>query len=171
MGQNPLRTGWTSYASSLSEQFQIRILRRLYRGTKGITMASSTLRLASFSDYPSFLANRFSYIECFDDLKVMDTDQFQGLKDEKDILAALIKGETCSSSLVPQSTQESVIIETIDLSGNGVSENCLYLTKCSGVERNSVKVILAMSGKEFVKNADTILKLLSVYTYRAAKAA
>ena len=85
-GQNPLNIGSIPYAGI--ERFQVRPLRRLYRGNKGITMASSPLKLARLSDFPSFLANQFSYIECFNNLKVQDIDQFPGLGNDKNTLAA-----------------------------------------------------------------------------------
>ena len=164
-GQNPLNTGWIPY--TYVGRFQIRPLRRLYRGTKGITMASSTLRLASFSDFPSFLANQFSYIESCNDLKVKDIDKFPGLQDAKDTLAVFIKGDSYSGSSNLHSRCDSTIIEEIHLNDDGIAENCLYLSKCTGVERNSVIVIIKVSFQKFLEKADVLFKLLSIYTSRA----
>ena len=73
-GQCPFSTGWIR-RGYMEGSFHKKILRHLYRGTKGITMASSTLRLASFTDSPSFLANHFSYVERHNDIKLEDTNQ------------------------------------------------------------------------------------------------
>ena len=165
-GQDPLHTGWIPYLSRTS-RFQIRPLRRLYRGTKGITMAASTLRLANFSDSPSFLANQCSYIECVDDLKVKDIEDFSGIQDEEDTLVALIKGESSSGDLVLQSTDSRVITEEIRLNDRNIAEDCFYLTKCTGTERSSVVIIIEVPPKEFAVQADVMFTLLSIYTSRA----
>ena len=164
-GQNPLTVGWIP--DTYLARFQVRPLRRLYRGTKGITTASSTLRLASTSDIPSFLANQVSYIESFNDLKVKDIDQFPGLQDAKDTLAVFLKGDRYSGSLNFLSRCDSIIIEEIHLNDEGMAKNCLYLSKCAGFERNSVTIIVAVSLQQLFEKADIMYKLLSIYTSRA----
>ena len=167
-GQDPLYTG-LMLQNYMQVPFCKRILRRLYRGTNGITMASSTLRLASFSDYPLFLANQFSYIESFDDIKIEDINRFPGLQNRKDTLVFLMKGEISTRSITAkcQENKKSVIIEEMSLNDVGLDKDCLYITRCAGIERSSVCIVLDISIKGFKKLEPILFMLLSVYTSRA----
>ena len=75
----------------------------------------------------------------------IDIDQFPGLPDTKDTLVAFIKGEDYSGCLDLHSIDDKVIIEEMLLNDEGIVKNCLYQSKCTGVERNSVLVIVEVS--------------------------
>ena len=144
------------------------ILRRLYRGTKSITMASSTLRLASYSDSPSYLANQFSYIESFGDIQLKDIDEFSGLRNKKDTLVFVVKGKTCTGSMRLKSDNKDYFVEEVSLYDKDIAENCFYCTKWAGIELLFVSIILRISLIDLNRENKTLLfKLLSVYSSRA----
>ena len=47
-------------------------------------------------------------------------------------------------------------MEEIQLNDEGIAKNCLYLSKCTGVERSSVIVFMEVSVQQFVDNSDII---------------
>ena len=168
-GQNPL--GLSSVHRLLPGWFQKRILRRLYRGTKGITMAASTLRLASFSDFPLYLANQFSCIERCDTIKLENIDQIAIMLKETSTFVTVIKEATIKedSSAVHMKfdSLETRVNEEFIFYGTETNKGYMYNVRCSGAEFNSVWVIIPFSLETFSMNCDVIFQLLSMYISRA----
>ena len=159
-GQNPL-----SFALVTSRQnwkFKRHILRRSFRGTENITKASSNLRLFSPNDRPVFLANQFSYIKSYNDIKfhnVLDIDQssksesaFIGVIREKDV-----------NHKYSNYVDEEISLENLNAGGY-----LPYQIRCGGYEWTSVTIILALTScSKFFKKKDIIVQLFCLFISRA----
>ena len=181
-GQDPtkavkLKANRWPLSAKIKNPFSKRVLRCLYRGTRGITAASATLRLASFSDVPICLANQFSYVVKNDDIKLkINTEDIEGL-DVKNALRVIIENEKLTGNIK--------CVEYIQTDENKTSmydvkikQDCMYQTRCTGVEWSSVHIVLRTSVTAFQVETNTSIsevlhsteeayKLLSMYTSRA----
>ena len=152
----------------------IRNLRRIYRGTKAITLASSSLSLSS-NNGTFYLANKFSYIQSHNDMKIEDIEELTGLcKNENDSLVVIFRGrdgtEKLQDSSVPFSGKTEYKkgqFQEIDLQKEKIDDELVYLLRYTGAEWKSVIIILDLSLKEFQLNNDMIYLLLSLCTSRA----
>ena len=73
--------------------FPMRTLRRIYRGTKDITLASSSLRLSSHQNV-FFLASKFSYIQSSSNMKIEDIEEITDLcEKENDSFVIIFRGK------------------------------------------------------------------------------
>ena len=146
--------------------FSRRILRCLFRGTQGITVASSTLQLCStVGKIPAFLGNQFSYIKSFSDIKVENINRFFDVLYKsgqfRSSFNIVIKGKRFIWKYVDYFHEE------FSLQNVNFMRQIAYQTSCSGFEWTSVTVILALSFEEFDSNNDVVYQLLSIYTSRA----
>ena len=166
-------------SAKIKNPFSKRVLRRLYRGTRGITAASTTLRLASFSDVPICLANQFSYVVKHDDIKLkVNTEEIEELNLRDALLVIIGKKKLTGSGNVKcveyiQSDENKTSMYDVK-----IKEDCMYQTRCTGVEWSSVYIVLRISVTDFQVERDTSIrdflhspeeayKLLSMYTSRA----
>ena len=175
---NVLHSGTGGY------KFSVRALRRVYRGTHGITVASSTLKLSSTYDLPAYLANRFSYIRSCSDVEVNDIEQITDLlKNEGRSLHIVLKGQddlrefsnysaTFSRKKENLTSQKSIYrnenyYEETNLQEDKIDDQIVYQAKYSGAEWNTVNVVLDLSLKEFHAKADIMYLLLSICSSRS----
>ena len=66
----------------------------MYRRTEGITLASSALKLSSATNFPAYLANRFSYVQRYNDIEIKDIiETTDSRKNENDYLSFVLSGK------------------------------------------------------------------------------
>ena len=178
-GQRPL---FGLQVTSDRYAFITRALRRVYRGTRGITVASSTLKLSSTRDAPAYLANRFSYVRSHNDIEIKDIKHAADLLQNADgslyvVLTGKDRSKTSKTVSVTgekknkifqrlDSRQESCY-EVMSLQKETENDNIVYLARYSGAEWNSVTIVLDISVDEFKTKSDIIYLLLSLCTSRA----
>ena len=165
--------------------FSTRALRRVYRGTKGITLASSTLKLSSASDFPAYLANRFSYVHRYNDIEIKDiTETTTSWRNENDSLCIVLRGkkglETIEEhSVVAARERHSFVSQNPDfvnrdyneeliILNETIDDQAIYIVRFSGAEWNSVIVKLDIPLAEFQTYSYVIYLLLSLCTSRAS---
>ena len=151
--------------ADMKYKFQIQVLRRVYRGTRAITVASSTLKLTYLYDFQPYLANKFSYIEGLNDLKLESFEKMEELADFANSFVVAIWGKAPKTSFNFKLPEE--INEEITLYDEEADENYVHVCKCVGAEWNTVCIILSFSPQEVDTRGEVIFQLLSVYTSRA----
>ena len=159
----------------ISRIFPKRTLRRVYRGTKRITLASSNFRLSNPVNF-IYMANKFSYIESHGDMEIKDIVHAADLCRKKvhDSLFILFKGKDGSEQIndffVTVSRNNDYRrnqFEEIDLQKEKIDDRVIYAAGYSGAEWKSVFIILNISVKEFQLNDHVLYLLLSLSTSRA----
>ena len=149
---------------SLDRNFLKRSLRCVYRGTKGITLTSSSFRMSS-SFNCMYLANKFSYVENHSDIKIEDIEQTNdSCKNRNESFFIVFRGKDGSQRL---NDHKGIQFEEIELQKEKLDDKVVYMARFSGAEWKSVTIILNMSMKDFQLNSDVMYLLLSLCTSRA----